>query len=141
GPEAVEVVRLCGGLPLALRVAGMRLALRPGLGTAGLAAALRDPRRRLGGLAVPGLAVRDALAAAYHELPERERSLFRSLAALPDGFTAGEAVAAVDGDPDAVVEGLESLVDACLLEVPGGDGVYRAAALVRLYAAEAARIF
>ncbi|WP_067811956.1 AfsR/SARP family transcriptional regulator [Actinomadura kijaniata] len=141
GPEAVEVVRLCGGLPLALRAAGMRLALRPGLGAAGLAAALRDPRRRLGGLAVPGLAVRNALAAAYHELPERERSLFLSLAVLPDAFTAGEAAVAVGGAPDAVVEGLESLVDACLLEVPGEDGVYRAAALVRLYAAEAARIF
>jgi hypothetical protein len=47
-PGAVQdLVRLCAGLPLALAVAAARVAARPGLPLATLAAELRDTRRRL----------------------------------------------------------------------------------------------
>jgi transcriptional regulator with XRE-family HTH domain len=45
-PEAAgEVVRLCGGLPLAVRIAGNRLLSRPRWPVAHLAEVLRDPER------------------------------------------------------------------------------------------------
>ncbi|GFJ77564.1 hypothetical protein Phou_017440 [Phytohabitans houttuyneae] len=63
--EAAAIVRLCGGLPLAVRVAGARLTARPTWRLAHLSRMLRDERRRLDRLATGDLEVRASLALSY----------------------------------------------------------------------------
>ncbi|MFC7589806.1 BTAD domain-containing putative transcriptional regulator [Nonomuraea antimicrobica] len=64
-PEAaLRIVRLCGHLPLALRIAGSRLARRPGWTLGHLAGRLGDERRRLDELSAGDLAVRGASRSA-----------------------------------------------------------------------------
>src|SRR5262249_44785789 len=62
-PDAVDqLVSLCGGLPLALRTAGMRLAGEPALSVADLVTQMSDPARRLDLLELDGLSIRASLA-------------------------------------------------------------------------------
>jgi DNA-binding SARP family transcriptional activator len=90
GPERVaaepqaaqQIVRLCGLLPLALRIAGARLASRPQWPLALLAQRLADERRRLDELATGDLEVRASFALSYHGRGEAERRLFRLLGVL-----------------------------------------------------------
>ncbi|MFD0747506.1 BTAD domain-containing putative transcriptional regulator [Phytohabitans flavus] len=69
--EADEIVRLCGWLPLAVRVAGARLTARPTWLLAHLSRMLRDERRRLDRLATGDLEVRASLALSYEGLKGR----------------------------------------------------------------------
>ena len=136
-PEAAaEVARLCGGLPLAVRVAGARLSQRPSWSLDRLAALLDDERGRLDRLAVGDLEVRASVALSLDGLDEPARQLFRGLGLfdVPD-FPASLAHA-VSG-PGAP---LDALVDAQLVSVSGPDPAgqlrYRFHDLVRLYARE-----
>jgi DNA-binding SARP family transcriptional activator len=122
GPAA-EVVRLCGRLPLALRVAGARLAARPAWSLAQLVSRLTDERSRLTELAAGDLEVRAAFESSYQALPEPERAVFEVLGRLDaDAFDAA-AVAGAAGLPAAAAGRLlERLVDVHLVEVlPPGD--------------------
>jgi DNA-binding SARP family transcriptional activator len=66
-PEAAQaIVQLCGRLPLAVRIAGARLAARPQWRLALLAERLADERRRLDELATGDLEVRASVALSYH---------------------------------------------------------------------------
>ncbi|MFG1942112.1 BTAD domain-containing putative transcriptional regulator [Nonomuraea sp. NPDC048826] len=127
---AREIVRLCGGLPLALRIAGSRLARRSGWTVAHLAGRLGDERRRLDELSAGDLAVRGSLALGYRGLAEPERRLLRGLGA----FTAP------DFAPWVLGEDLEPLAEAGLLQARGVDEAgqerYGRHDLTRLYAAE-----
>ncbi|MFD2355472.1 BTAD domain-containing putative transcriptional regulator [Nonomuraea ferruginea] len=130
-PEAArEIVRLCGGLPLALRIAGSRLARRSGWTVAHLAGRLGDERRRLDELSAGDLAVRGSLALGYRGLAEPERRLLRELGA----FTAP------DFAPWVLGEDLEPLAEAGLLQSRGldeaGQERFGRHDLTRLYAAE-----
>lgn len=130
-PEAArEIVRLCGGLPLALRIAGSRLARRSGWTVAHLAGRLGDERRRLDELSAGDLAVRGSLALGYRGLAEPERRLLRGLGA----FTAP------DFAPWVLGEDLEPLAEAGLLQSRGldeaGQERYGWHDLTRLFAAE-----
>ena len=111
-PEAREVARLCGGLPLALRIAGSRLAARPHRRIGELARRLADEQRRLDELSYSGLAVRAGLDLSYQALGEAERRLLRRLAFL-DVPEAGLWLAvAVSGERRAdAEETLERLTD------------------------------
>ena len=139
---ATEVVRLCGGLPLALRIAGARLAARPQWRLADLSRMLADERRRLDVLVTGDLEVRASLALSYTGLPEARRRLLRrlSLIDVPD-FASWLADAVVDASAGDAAD-LEQLVDAQLLSVAGMDAAgqhrYRFHDLVRLYARERA---
>ncbi|MFI6710166.1 AfsR/SARP family transcriptional regulator [Nonomuraea sp. NPDC050478] len=130
-PEAArEIVRLCGGLPLALRIAGSRLARRSGWTVAHLAGRLGDERRRLDELSAGDLAVRGSLALGYRGLAEPERRMLRELGA----FTAP------DFAPWVLGEDLEPLAEAGLLQSRGldeaGQERFGRHDLTRLYAAE-----
>src|SRR6185437_295038 len=81
GPAA-DLVRLCAGLPLALRIAGARLAARPHWRLATLARRLADDRRRLDELVYGDLSVRATISASYAGLPPRAREMLRRLAGL-----------------------------------------------------------
>ncbi|MFJ6569141.1 BTAD domain-containing putative transcriptional regulator [Streptomyces sp. NPDC091292] len=117
-PEAAgEIVRLCGRLPLALRVAAAGLAARPHWTAAGLAQRLYDERTRLDALALGDLDVRSTLLTAYHDVAEPARRAFRilGLAALPD-FAPWSATALLATDPAEAERLTEELVQAHLLE-------------------------
>ncbi|NBM17268.1 AfsR/SARP family transcriptional regulator [Streptomyces sp. GC420] len=117
-PEAAgEIARLCGCLPLALRVAAAGIAARPHWTAAGLAQRLRDERTRLAALALGDLDVRSSLLTAYHDVGEEARHAFRilGLASLPD-FALWSASALLDADPAEAERLTEELVRAHLLE-------------------------
>ncbi|GAA4734601.1 AfsR/SARP family transcriptional regulator [Phytohabitans rumicis] len=141
--DAAEVVRLCGGLPLAIRVAGARLTARPGWPLAHLAALLGDERHRLDQLATGDLAVRASLALSYEALEPPARRLFGLLGLfdVPD-FTTWLAVAVLETSSHRADQCVESLVDAQLLTLVGSDRAgqlrYRLHDLVRLFARERA---
>ncbi|MFI9152562.1 AfsR/SARP family transcriptional regulator [Streptomyces sp. NPDC053367] len=139
--HAAEIVSLCGQLPLAVRVAGARLAARPHWTPARLAARLRDERRRLDELHAGDLEVRASLGLGYADLDEQERRALRRLALmdLPD-FPAWIAAPLLDIPVDEAEEAVERLVDCHFLDVTGADDTgrirYRIHGLAREHARE-----
>jgi len=129
GGEAVtEVLRQCGGLPLALRMAGARLRHRPGWTVAVLAERLRDSACRFD--SVFGMSLR--------QLDAVQRRMLRLLGVLPGtDFDAPAACALTGMTPDRVNAVLEELVDAHLVQEPS-PGRYRLHDLIRRYAADLA---
>ncbi|MEJ3745313.1 helix-turn-helix domain-containing protein [Actinomycetes bacterium KLBMP 9797] len=135
-PEATaELARLCGGLPLALRIAGNRLASRPGWSVAYLADQLRDQQARLTALTAGDLSVRAAFAVSYGQLSEVAAALFRRTALVVGADFGVDLAAEAAGVPrTAALPALEELVDAGLLGTSGER--YQFHDLVRLYARE-----
>ncbi|MER7672443.1 BTAD domain-containing putative transcriptional regulator [Kitasatospora sp. NPDC096128] len=136
---AARIAELCGGIPLAVRIAGARLAARPRWTLARLAGLLRDERRRLDELTAGDLAVRAGFAVGHARLPEPVRRTFRLLGLLDAPDFAPWAAAAVADIPVAEAEQhLEELIDAQLLQETGTEPHlrYRFHDLVRLYARE-----
>jgi tetratricopeptide (TPR) repeat protein len=80
---AQSIVALCGGLPLAVRVAAVRLAANDKLSLASLRTRLADERGRLDELALADLDVRASLALGCRELSERQALLWQVLCVLP----------------------------------------------------------
>lgn len=138
-PAAVDdLVQLCGRLPLALRVAGLRLASRPGWSVRHLAERLRDERRRLDVLTAGDLGIRASFAVSYDQLDPGVRALFRWLALVPVPVWTPVLAAALAGTPEpAARAALDALADAGLAHRAGGDG-HRAHDLVRIFARERA---
>ena len=138
---AAEVVRRCGRLPLALRIAGARLAARPGWPVRVLAERLADATHRLDELAAGELAVRASFQVSVHTLEQSPDPVDQAAAAafgllsLPDGPDLGRAAAArlLDQPESTTQILLERLVDAQLLESRQPDR-YQFHDLVRLYA-------
>ncbi|MET9191919.1 NB-ARC domain-containing protein [Streptomyces olivaceus] len=100
--DARTLVELCAGLPLAVRVAGARLAARPGRPISTMVRALGEERRRLEALAIDG--DHDVLATldvSYRALPEPAARLYRLLGLHPgrefDGSVAAALLAADGG--------------------------------------------
>ncbi|GIG62094.1 SARP family transcriptional regulator [Longispora fulva] len=133
---AAELVRLCDGLPLALRIAGAKLAADPGQSIGRLAADL-GTGDRLDELSVPGdsRSVRTVFASAYRALSPGAARLLRHLGTHPGPTFDAHLASALTG-PDAR-PCLAELAAAHLI-VPVGDR-YRFHDLIRLYAAECAR--
>jgi DNA-binding SARP family transcriptional activator/tetratricopeptide (TPR) repeat protein len=133
---AEQVVELCGRLPLAVRIAGARLAARPHWSIANLLAVLGDERRRLDELAIGDLEVRGSIASSYEGLKPAQRQAFRLLG-LHDGVDFAPWLAALLWDlPAGRAEStLDELVDARLVDV-STTGRYRLHDLVRLFARE-----
>ncbi|MEV0262110.1 NB-ARC domain-containing protein [Streptomyces sp. NPDC050617] len=142
-PAAEETVRCCGYLPLALRIAGARLAARPRWPVRALADRLADPRRRLDELEYADLRVRFTFEAGYQCLldgGETDHLAAETLPVLAEAegeLTAGEAARLTHRAAREAEPVLERLVDAQLLESPG-PGRYRFHPLLRLFALEQA---
>ncbi|WP_433327771.1 NB-ARC domain-containing protein [Spirillospora sp. CA-294931] len=135
-PEAAaQVVRMCGGLPIALRVCAAHLALRRRHGLGRLSAELEDERRRLERLTSEGTQVVEALFDdAYAALPERTAALYRGLGSHPGPEFSLPVIAFIAGaTPDGVAPLVDQLLEASLLEEVGDDR-YRFHDLVRLHA-------
>jgi DNA-binding SARP family transcriptional activator len=119
---AAEIARLCGGLPLALRAAGARLAAKPHWSLDRLAARLSDERRRLDELRAGDVEVRASLALGVADLSSAEHETLAAAAAAPAGGFAPWLVAAWCDRPEAEAEDLtERLVDAQLVEPARAD--------------------
>ncbi|MFJ7248742.1 AfsR/SARP family transcriptional regulator [Kitasatospora sp. NPDC098652] len=144
-PEAArEIVDLCGRLPLAVRVAGARLAGRPHWALGRLAARLRDERTRLDELTAGDLDVRASLTLSCTGLSLAARTALNRLGLLsPADLPAWVVGPLLDTDPTAAEDVVDELVDAQLLDAVGTDAVgqtrYHLHDLVRLFAAEHGR--
>jgi tetratricopeptide (TPR) repeat protein len=139
-PTAIRrLVSLCGGLPLALSVAGARLAARPRFAVAAAVDELTDERRRLAALEIEDdISVRAVFDVSYLRLPEPVARLYRALGSHPGAeFGRGVAAAAVGVDDAEVDAWLAVLVDQSLVSELD-DGRYRFHDLGWLHAAEQA---
>lgn len=143
-PAAADrIVALCGGLPLALRIAAARLAARPDWTLTYLAGQLADATGRLDALQHADLAVRTVIAVSHHHLQDEPTGrdaahLFTLLGLLDTPTHTPAATAALTDWADHRAErALDRLLDARLLESAGPDR-YRMHDLVRLYARELA---
>jgi DNA-binding SARP family transcriptional activator/tetratricopeptide (TPR) repeat protein len=133
-PEAVaQIVGLCAGLPLALRLSGARLAHRTTWPIAHLSAQLTDARRRLPKL-FADREVALAFRISYEQLTPVDQQLFCALGQHP-GADADTAVLAAmsDRSPTNADDALQRLVDVHLAEEPV-PGRYRQHDLLRQYA-------
>ncbi|MDR7301580.1 AfsR/SARP family transcriptional regulator [Haloactinomyces albus] len=133
---ARRLADLCGGLPLALRIAAARLAANPGRGVADLVDELTDERNRLHGLDIDGsdASVRRAFDISYRNLHPAHATMFRLLGTVPGHTFTAHTVAALCGtDPPTARRRLRALVLAHLVTEPDSDrfGMHD---LLRLYA-------
>jgi len=139
----LEVARLCGHLPLAVRIAAARFAQHSRGDLAWFARRLADERRRLDVLVAGDLEVRASLGVGYQGLGARERQAFALLGLLdaPD-FAAWAVAPLLDLTIDEAEDIVEELVNAQLLDIVScdvnGQIRYRYHDLVRLYARERA---
>jgi tetratricopeptide (TPR) repeat protein/transcriptional regulator with XRE-family HTH domain len=136
---AASVIRLCGYLPLAIRIVAGLLVGRPRWRIAHLVDLLDDERNRLSVLETGDLGVAASIGLSYEALPEPVRHALRMLGALDAADFADWIGAAVLEVPrDTARRLLERLVDAYLLEIAETDRAgqvrYRLHDLVRLYA-------
>ncbi|SEH01122.1 DNA-binding transcriptional activator of the SARP family [Nonomuraea solani] len=109
-PDAVhEVLRLCGHLPLAIRISAARLQHRPRWTVSYLAGRLRDHRRLLDGVSA-------AFTLSYEQLDEAEQRMFRLLGLVPGrDIDACGAAALAETSEDEAEDLLEGLLDAHML--------------------------
>jgi DNA-binding SARP family transcriptional activator len=143
-PAAVsQLAELCDNLPLALRIAGGRLASKPHWSVGRLVALLGDERARLDQLSHDHLDVRSTIALSYGSLAWDAQLLFRRVGALGTADVGVPLAAALLDCPVPEAErALEQLVDARLVQVAGldsnGGPRCRVDDLSRLFASECA---
>ncbi|MGX1480860.1 UNVERIFIED_CONTAM: tetratricopeptide (TPR) repeat protein [Streptomyces canus] len=137
--DAAAIARLCGGLPLALRIAAALLADSPSRPLASLSQALSDVHHRLDQLTRESHAVRAALDLSYEQLSEAQARVFRLVALNPGPELSTEAAAHVAADQPQTEQCLRELERAHLIEAGAVWGRWRVHDLVRVYAGERAR--
>lgn len=138
-PEATAaVVGNCAGLPLALQLAGSRLAARPRWPIAHLAERLTDQLRRLDALERRDSGVRACFAASTELLDAAGKRGFASLGILAGGeFSVELAARLLDTSEAAAERLLERFTDLALLDATG-PGAYRIHDLLHDFAREQA---
>jgi tetratricopeptide (TPR) repeat protein len=141
-PEAAAAVaEHCGHLPLALRIAGARLAARPHWRIEQLAERLEDETRRLDELRHGDMGIRPSISLTYEGMEEQARRLFRRLSLLDlPHFSGWLSAVLVDEPLSRAQDLLDDLVSAQLVETIGSEyGVnsqYRFHDLIRVFARE-----
>lgn len=134
---ALAVAELCGRLPLALRIAAVRLAMRPSFGFADVRAELGPESERLEELSRGSdeyAAVMHVFSWSYDKLSPQQRRAFRRLGlhrGAVIGLSAAEAVLGVSRREARDL--LDALTEAHLLEAEA-PGRFRFHDLLRLYA-------
>ncbi|MEU7586339.1 BTAD domain-containing putative transcriptional regulator [Micromonospora sp. NPDC049230] len=136
-PEAAaEVVRRCGYLPLAIRLAGARLAHRRGWRLADLAEQMAGDAPVLHQLAQEESTVSGAFAASYQPLSSAAKRVFRFLGLYPGSRFSMPIAAALTGLTVAEARtALDDLVDRNLVEDLDSTR-YRLHDLIRQYSSE-----
>jgi DNA-binding SARP family transcriptional activator/Flp pilus assembly protein TadD len=134
----VDLVELCGGLPLAIRIAAARLRSHPTWQVSHLVERLRDQQRRLAELAVGQRSVTAALNLSYQDLTPDQRRCYRLLGLHPGPDIDPDAAAAlIDSTPAQAGRLLDQLLDVHLLLEPA-VGRYGFHDLTRAHAAHTA---
>jgi transcriptional regulator with XRE-family HTH domain/tetratricopeptide (TPR) repeat protein len=130
-----ELAGLCEHIPLALRIAGHRIASRPASSTGDFLVRMRAAEDRLRLLVAGDLAVEAAFALSYDELDSSTAALFRSISVI-DGPTFDVRVAAAIENTNVLdtEEQLDELTDLGLVEARGGNR-YQVHDLLRLFGA------
>ncbi|WP_370382902.1 helix-turn-helix domain-containing protein [Catenulispora sp. GAS73] len=139
-PDVKDLIRYCGGLPLAVTILAARLTLEPDVTVSDLARRLADEKARLDELGVSDAAAdtRAVISWSVRNLDPQTSAVFRSLGLHPTAEFSLEAATSLAGLPSpATRRALRELVDANLLE-PTADGRWRSHDLIRLYAVELA---
>ncbi|MGW5049094.1 BTAD domain-containing putative transcriptional regulator [Streptomyces griseoluteus] len=140
-PAAAEAIAVhCADLPLALRIAGARLAARPHWSLDQLRQRLTPPATRPRELRYGDLDLSRAFVACLPHLAPAELAAVARLATVLHGpFRAGAGARVMDLPVRRAEDLLEELVDAALLEMAGVDRkarpLYRFHPLVRTFAA------
>jgi tetratricopeptide (TPR) repeat protein len=131
--DIIELARLCSDLPLALRIAGNRIASQPSHTAADFVRRLRSEDQRLRALVAGDLSAEAAFRLSYDDLAPFTAHLFRNLC-LIYGLMFDVPLVAVlmDADPFDVEEGLDELAELGLLEFIG-QRRYRLHDLLRLF--------
>nr|WP_246248116.1 tetratricopeptide repeat protein [Micromonospora maritima] len=139
-PEgARRLVDFCGCLPLAVRLAGTRLAHRPDWRVSELVERLSRRPMFLPGLRAEARSVAEAFAESYEPLAAAAKRVFRSFGLVAGNHLDSAMVAALTDLPlPQTADLLDELVDRHLVEEPS-PGRYRLHDLMRRYAAELAR--
>ena len=132
--EVAEVARLCGYLPLAIRLAGAGLRHHPAWPVGDLAADLATVRGRLAALQAEDVSVAAAFDLSYQDLTGVQQRLFRRLGLHPGTDIDAYAAAALD-DTDLHITRrcLGDLSDHNLISEPA-RGRYRLHDLLREHA-------
>lgn len=132
--DAGEVVQLCGGLPLALRIIAGRMLHRRRWTFAHVRQRLGEERRRFLELRVEGQSVEAVFELSYQSLTDAQRRAFCLLGTMIGGsIDLMGAADLLDADPPDVDDLLQELVSVCLLDEPSAD-VYRFHDLIGDYA-------
>jgi tetratricopeptide (TPR) repeat protein len=140
---ARSIVETCGGLPLAVWVAGARLAARPHWPLAKVAHALADEQRKLDELAVGHIAVRASLELTYQQISAASQHALRMVSLLPGpSFAAWVLAALMDTDLPEAEAVLDDLVEVHLVQAGSVNATglrYQLHDLVALFARERAK--
>ena len=140
-PEALaELIQLCEGLPLALRISASKLAARAHWLVGRMVERLADERRRLDELDLEGASIRATLEFSYRSLPQAAQQLLDRLSMLDQADFPDWVGAPLLDMPAAPAEDmLEDLVAGGLVEARASHDQavrYRMHDMVRLFARE-----
>jgi DNA-binding SARP family transcriptional activator/RecA/RadA recombinase len=139
--DVAAILKSCDHLPLAIRIAGAKLAGRQAWSLGVLRDRLADESRRLNELRVGELGVRASFDLSRRLLPPDASAAFRLLGLLGPHAVAGWVIGPLLGRQHAD-DALDALVDANLVRLVDTDGVgqprYELHDLLRTFAAEAA---
>jgi DNA-binding SARP family transcriptional activator len=135
---ACAIVLACGGLPLAIEIAGTRLAALSRHPLQFLADRLAVRDRLLDELSVDGLSLTPLFAASYGRLDEQARLCFRAIGLLDPNHITGDVLAEPLHLPARLADRhLERLVYEGLLQTTGADEYgsrYRMPTVLHAYA-------
>jgi len=132
---AERIVGLCGGLPLAIRIAVARLRSRPAWTLQYMLDRLTEEHGQVHQLDDGERSVMSAFALSYRALPAEQQRMFRLLGLMPGQDADPYAAAALTGTTPALArQSLEGLLDTHLLNQLA-EGRYRFHDLMRAHAA------
>lgn len=136
-PEAAsELIRLCSGLPLALRITSARLSAHPRWSLRSVADELGDEQQRLAALSIEDADITAALALSVRALDEEAQAVFAALSVVPGSDFTAHAIAAACRIPLATSRrALGVLASAHLIE-ERSVGRYSCHDLVHLFSRE-----
>jgi transcriptional regulator with XRE-family HTH domain/tetratricopeptide (TPR) repeat protein len=136
---AHDIVRSCGHLPLAVRIAAARLAARPDMSLAAYASRLADEHRRLDQLRLGDLEVRASIELSYVTLEAVDKVALTRLSLVDVPSLSAWVLAPLVNDEKVDSSAIaDRLAERRLLDVvgtdPSGEPRYRVHDLVRLFA-------
>lgn len=131
-----ELAELSSHVPLAMRIAGNRIASTPAVHAGDFSARIRSAENRFRMLVAGDLAVEAAFTLSYEDLEPEVATLFRAISVLDAGTFDARIAAATLAPTEStgeVEDWLDELTDLGLLEARGGNR-YHLHDLVRLFA-------